>query len=409
MKKVLFIDYFFPPLAADWRGIAFAKYLPEFGWMPIVLSADESVSYDKDYSLLEEIDPKIIVHRVPHRGEPPRFVSAGLSALRLSMPFPDRYKYWIAPALEKAREILKASPVDMLYSASPTFATAYVALELKRESGIPWVADFLDGWSVNDFLLDGLQRHLLAPLRRRHIDRIIQGEKTILSEASAVAVIHPHVKARWKSDRGIDEEKITVITDGYDETLFQDLSPRALFPHSLSVIFLGTYYEQFEASIRTFLDALRRADSSVEAVFVGRRSAKVRGLRESRLTCLPPTSRKEAFELALGSSFVFVVMPPYAKWSPTKVYDYLRLGKSILALVPEDSDAAALVRKVGGTVLSYERDAMVEQLKRAIGNLSPAAPPHSETFRSNIVPYERRNITEQMARLFDRTVAGESR
>jgi len=53
-KKALFIDYFFPLLAADWRGTAFCKLLPEFGWQPIVISPDESESYDKDYDLLGE-------------------------------------------------------------------------------------------------------------------------------------------------------------------------------------------------------------------------------------------------------------------------------------------------------------------------------------------------------------------
>jgi hypothetical protein len=66
MKRVLFIDYFFPPLAGDYRGTAFVKLLPQFDWQPIVISADESVSYDKDFSLLQEIPKSIPIYRVGH-------------------------------------------------------------------------------------------------------------------------------------------------------------------------------------------------------------------------------------------------------------------------------------------------------------------------------------------------------
>jgi len=67
MKKVLFIYYHFPPLLGDWRGLGFVKFLPEFGWQPIVISAAESVSYEKDYSLLRDVPKEIEVHRVGHR------------------------------------------------------------------------------------------------------------------------------------------------------------------------------------------------------------------------------------------------------------------------------------------------------------------------------------------------------
>ena len=46
-----------------------------------------------------------------------------------------------------------------------------------------------------------------------------------------------------------------------------------------------------------------------------------------------------------------------------KIYDYFRLGKPILALVPEDGDAARMVEEAkAGFVLPPERDRMKEQL-----------------------------------------------
>jgi len=86
MKKVMLIDYFFPPLAADWRGIAFVKYLPGLGWEPIVISAADTVSYEKDYALLQEIPENIEIYRVGHK-EPARLWQGVRTKLGIAIDF----------------------------------------------------------------------------------------------------------------------------------------------------------------------------------------------------------------------------------------------------------------------------------------------------------------------------------
>ena len=50
--------------------------------------------------------------------------------------------------------------------------------------------------------------------------------------------------------------------------------------------------------------------------------------------------------------------------SLAECHDYLRLGKPILALVPEDGDMARIIREArAGFILSYEPEEMKEQLK----------------------------------------------
>ncbi|HFE52934.1 MAG TPA: glycosyl transferase family 1, partial [Bacteroidetes bacterium] len=40
-KKVLFVAYYFPPAGGSGvqRVLKFVRYLPEFGWQPVVLTA----------------------------------------------------------------------------------------------------------------------------------------------------------------------------------------------------------------------------------------------------------------------------------------------------------------------------------------------------------------------------------
>jgi glycosyltransferase involved in cell wall biosynthesis len=354
MKKVLFIDYFSPPLAADWRGVALAKFLPEFGWQPVVISAAESVSYDKDYSLLKEIPEKTEVHRVGHR-ELSRVSRLALNGLRINYSYPDPYGSWCSPALREARRILNNAKADLIYSASPSFTTAFVAMKLKREFGIPWVADFLDGWAVNDFLTVNLEQSLIRPLRDLMKFRIRRGEGDILRSADKAVVISWHVKQRLCELHKVEGTTIEVVNDGYEESVFEGLSARALYPDKLTIVFLGSFYAPFKEPVIKFVKAANDVSQEAEVVFIGRGAAAMQAVTKAEATYILNLPRKKALAFALGSDFLFVVMPPNAKWIPTKIYDYLRLGKPILALVPADGDAAKIVREArGGFVLSHE-------------------------------------------------------
>jgi len=401
MKRVLFIDYFFPPLAGDYRGTAFVKLLPQFDWQPIVISADESVKYDKDYSLLQEIPKNITIYRVAHK-EPSRAWQVIRNKLRIDIDFPDYYKTWYHPAYQTAREILQLEKVDLIYSASPTFITAFVAMELKRKFNIPWVADFLDGWAVNDFLKLQYDQTLIKPLRWFQTLRIKKAERRILETANKVVVIHQHVKQRWYELYGIKESKIEVVTDGYDESVFKRLTPHVLYPDKLTITFLGSYYSSFEQDIVKFLKNVYEVEKEVQVVFIGRIATAIQEMNVPNVTCVHHLPREKALSFALGSDFLFVVMPLYARWTPTKTYDYLRLGKPILALVPDDGDAARIVREAkAGFVLSFEEKEMKQQLETIFGNWRKDKFKTFQPDHKYITQFERRNLTREIVKVFN--------
>lgn len=65
MKKLLIVTYYFPPSGGPGvqRVLKFAKYLPEFGWEPIVLTVKDADYPARDESLLKEIPPAVRVYR----------------------------------------------------------------------------------------------------------------------------------------------------------------------------------------------------------------------------------------------------------------------------------------------------------------------------------------------------------
>jgi len=67
MKKVLIVAYYFPPSGGPGvqRVLKFAKYLPQFGWEPAILTVQDGDYPARDESLLEEIPVGLPVHRTP--------------------------------------------------------------------------------------------------------------------------------------------------------------------------------------------------------------------------------------------------------------------------------------------------------------------------------------------------------
>jgi glycosyltransferase involved in cell wall biosynthesis len=400
VRNVLFLDYFFPPLLGDWRGAAFSKLLPEYGWRPIVVSAAETVTYDKDYDMMKEIPEGLIVRRVPHRKRSlARYLMDGL---KIAADFPDPYWNWCSPAYREARRILREEDIHLIYSASPAYTTAFVAMKVKRDYNIPWVADFLDGWAVNDFLNQYYDQNLIKPLRWLQKRRVRNAERTILESADRVVVIHRHVKERWRELHGINDTKIRVITDGYEESVFHGLRPRALYENKLTVTFLGSFYPAFRELILKFARVVNTIDPSVELAFIGRVAAAVHEMNLSNSTCIMHAPRRKAIEFGMGSDFLLVVMPPYARWTPSKIYDYLRMERPILALVPSDGDAAKIIREAkAGFVLDFDDREMKNQLevifrKWKEGEFRRFRPDHKY-----VTNFERRRLTRQMARIFD--------
>jgi len=65
MKKVLIITYYWPPAGGPGvqRVLKFAKYLPEFGWQPIILTVKKPTSPARDESLVASIPSDAIVYK----------------------------------------------------------------------------------------------------------------------------------------------------------------------------------------------------------------------------------------------------------------------------------------------------------------------------------------------------------
>ena len=403
MKKVLFICYHFPPIIRGWRGLGIVKFLHEFGWQPIVISAAESVSYEKDYSLLREIPDGIEVHRVGHR-ESSKEWRYLRRKLKINFDFPDEYKSWYFPVLREARKILQKEKIDLIFSSSAPYTSHFIAMKLKKEFNIPWVAEWRDPWSGNDFANYYYGKTLIRPLRKLQKFLIKRGEKHILETADKTIVVSWHHRQQLCKLHGFKPEKIKVITNGYNKADFKELKPRALYPDKLTIIFIGGIYLGYQEIILNFINAVNEADKNAEIIFIGPNTIQLQKINRRNLTRILYLTKEKALAFASNSNFFLLITLPSAKWVlMTELYDYLRLGKLILAIMPEDGDAAKIIREAKtGFILSYNPEKMKEQLKNIFEDWKNGKFKDFHPDWEYIAQFERKKLTKRLANIFNK-------
>src|SRR5690349_24233327 len=94
--RVLMIAYHFPPLRGSsgiQRTLRFCQYLPEFGWTPLVLTANERAYESVDQASLREIPEGLVVRRAFALNTARHLAIAGRYPARLAIP--DRWVSWV--------------------------------------------------------------------------------------------------------------------------------------------------------------------------------------------------------------------------------------------------------------------------------------------------------------------------
>src|SRR5512133_158000 len=147
MNKVLIITYYWPPSggAGVQRWLKFAKYLPENGWEPVILTVDpEYAAYPAiDNQLGKDLPESVQVHKTPatdwfriYSSDKSRIPSAGFATgsdnklkgkisrfIRGNLFIPDPRRGWNRYAFEKACELIEKEKITTIVTTSPPHST----------------------------------------------------------------------------------------------------------------------------------------------------------------------------------------------------------------------------------------------------------------------------------------------
>jgi len=258
MKKVLIIGYLHPftqRQMGSFRLLPLTKYLPTFGWQPIILTAPLKESPDLQLNILEAPCQDILSFWKRLFGFEPdedtsEQVKKQLGAIS-KMPlidfiltrvgeivnYPDSEKKWRAPALETARTFLQHEDVDVMMSCHPKISHI-IANDLKARFHVPWIADLPDLWSQN-------HNYNYSPVRKL-IDRRL--ELKTLSKADALTTVsEPWAEKLRTLHQG---QPVYTITHGFDTEEAND--PPAILTAKFTVTHTGSIYTKRQHPSKVF-------------------------------------------------------------------------------------------------------------------------------------------------------------
>lgn len=246
MKKVIYIAFNFN----DDNGIALkrlrgvSKYLPSFGWQPIVIvprTSNKTVIIDN--VRVVETDYQDMISRflpnsksdtgekkeVDSKNQSNKFVSKAMSLAGEIFAYPDSMKYWRKPAFEAASEIIENEKIDAILSTSSPVTSHLVAHDLNEKYGIPWAADLRDLWNLNPYINHN-------PIRRHFEKRL---EMKTFKNAAALTTTTELAK---KTLQGIHpDKKIVSVVSGFDPEDFK-ITKQTVESENLTLMYAGSLY-----------------------------------------------------------------------------------------------------------------------------------------------------------------------
>jgi len=407
LKRLLFVAYHFPPQSGSsglLRSLKFCRYLPEFGWLPTVLTVNPMAYERVDVSMLCEIPPEVKVHRAfaldsrRHLAYGNRYI--GWSAL------PDRWVSWCIAAVPSGLIAILRNRPEFIFTTFPIATAILIGLTLHRITQIPWVLDFRDSMTEDDYPRDERTRHVYRWIEAR---AILHGSLFLFTAPQTIDMY-------LKRYPDLDPAKCVLLRNGYDEEDFASLEITVPGPISdsrpLRMLHAGLLYRE-ERDPRPFFHALSRLKSEgkiapsslqIDLRASGEESYYAGLLQELDIQdivhLLPPVPYQEVLNEGASADALLLFQGVTCNHQiPAKAYEYMRLRRPILALTTDEGDTAALLREVGGATIAnmYDKDEIYRCLVSFQESVRKGTHVLSDTARTS--QYARREQTRELGRL----------
>lgn len=410
MKRVLIISYFFPPDldGGVFRPLKFTKYLPRYGWTPVILKSKIKLQkrFPKDESLSKDFPPNLKIIETFSLCKTLYMLEGILGLKNDVLQIPDYQIGWLPFAIFAGIRTIFKDNINVIYTTGPPHSTHLIGLMLKKICNISWVADFRDPWTKNTYI------KLPTTIHKRMVGNMEQ--KVIEYADRIVTVTEPIKKDFVETYKSVSKEKFMVIPNGFDHEDFEKLTPKKT--EKFTITYTGSLY--LSISLDVFLKSLKELiierpelKNSIKVVIAGTMDEshilkQIKELEIDRIVELKGlVSYEKSLEL-MGNSDVLIVISSSKGYTDqhTKTFLYMAANKVILGLVPK-GPAAELITNSGDSIVVHPED--VEGIKDAIYKLYikySHGTLKGEVDLKKIEGYNREKLTEKLARVFDEVI-----
>jgi len=425
VKNILLVSFYFPPYSHPGvqRVLKFAKYLPLYGYHPLVLTCGNMPWKDFDFDTYDsEVKNRIQVRKV----DAPRFSSLGHSFLGArfmdklilrfeALLFEDRLD-WALGARKEALKLVERDSITLVVTSGPPQSVHFLGYHIKKKTATPWVIDFRDPM-VKHIPTMGLSRRdrLLEELKKRTL--FLFYERMFLRAADFVVTATEAMAQDFKSMHPGVTRKMTTITNGFDEQDFAGVAPQKTERKHFTMVYTGRFWATHPLN---FLEGLRRAlrrdpglKNELRVLFVGEYDGELTKLLASfeflGIVKTPGAMRhRDAISYQLGSDVNLLILSVLEEAGSGyiftgKIFEYLRARRPILAIVPNCVAREFIEEnKLGYTVHPTDHEGIADAIIFLHRRWKTNTLRSSRPSEALLAQYERRHLTEQLAEIFDR-------
>ncbi|MCX5998705.1 MAG: glycosyltransferase [Chloroflexi bacterium] len=427
------------------RTLKFVKYLPSFGWRPIVLTPRHPGYEYLDYSLVEEIPPEAKIYRTASIEPYPwattakkRFSSGtptkggtttkkwysrlvrsifqaewriGRFVARNFVFVPDYHVGWIPFAVLSGIRIIRKEKIDVIYATGDPWSDFIVGFFLRCLTGKPLVLDMRDPWTLR---AEGVSTSRIGKKAEDFWE-----SRCISAASKVINVTEGAAQAYIEKYPFIDKTRFVCITNGYDQPDFDGMASRktARFTISSTGAFNRRAPAPFFEGLAHLFEGEESLRDKVRVKHMGTGSRVVSTLArehqlEDMLDVIPYAEHRTSIQLLMDSDVLLVVLDMSVAEQdvrllplPAKLFEYLAARRPILAIVPSQSAVAGIVSSTESGVVVDPEDipgiaSAVRELRRQYGEGTLGI--HAA---SDIRRFERKELTRRLAQLLDKATA----
>lgn len=423
MKRVLIITYYFPPMGGSGvqRWTKFVKYFRDFGLEPIVYCPKNPEFALQDSSLLNDIPKGIEVLKTPifeplkilnffakknmskiNIGETgsDSIIKKILFWIRANLFIPDPRVFWINTSVIYLTKYLKNNPnIDTIITTAPPHSINLIGYKLKKKLNLKWIMDLRDPWK--EYIYDTLPMISKPAI---NIHKSLEN-KCILSADKVITTSYELTKL-YKEEYNINN--IETITNGYDSDDFVSLntkiSDKFIIIHS-GLLDESRYNDTFFLAIKELVE-YKNFRSDVRIKLIGTVSSLIQNKIhkyniDNNVDILGYIPHNKLISMQNKASLLLLLSEenrPEKLKIEGKLYEYLALKKTILAITHIPSDVSKIINDTNtGIALDFnDKKGIKEFILKEYDKFKKGAP-KSKCNHKEIEKYSRKKLTEKMS------------
>ncbi len=346
------IAFHYPPVwvsSGIQRTLKFSRYLLNYGWKAQILTVNPKAYEQVSDGQMNEIPHEVIVKRAfaldtsRHLAYKGRYLGW--------MALPDRWVSWCFGGLISGLAMVLKYKPKVIWSTYPIATAHLIGLVLHRLTGLPWVADFRDSMTEEDYPTNPQQKKIYQWIEWQTVRHCTRAVFTTPGAIKLYAARYPE----------IPESKWALIPNGFDEENFVQAEQSEAYqvavknknPGHIVLVHSGVLYPS-ERDPRQFFQALAKllktgfikpGELKIVLRATGHDDLHRSLIQQNEVQDLvflePGIAYEEALAEMLVADGLLVFQAANCNHQiPAKIYEYLRAKRPIFALTDPKGDTA---------------------------------------------------------------------